>query len=70
MSGNPRQVRTVPFKLVEQFWAKRGNAPDAVEVSEKAQEQASEVLKSVIAKDYDAASTESHQDRADLHGLS
>jgi hypothetical protein len=47
------------FKLVEGFWAKRGNAPDAVELSQKAQEQAAEVLKSVMAKDYDAASTES-----------
>lgn len=47
------------FKLVEGFWAKRGNAPDAVELSQKAQEQAAQVLKSVMAKDYDAASTES-----------
>jgi hypothetical protein len=47
------------FKLVEGFWAKRGNAPDAVELSQKAQEQAAQVLKSATAKDYDAASTES-----------
>jgi hypothetical protein len=47
------------FKLVEEFWAKRGNAPDAVELSQKAQEQAAQVLKSATAKDYDAASTES-----------
>ena len=47
------------FKLVEGFWAKRGNAPDAVELSQKAQEQAAEVVKAIGAKDYDAASTKS-----------
>jgi len=47
------------FKFVEGFWAKRGNAPDAVELSQKAQEQAAEVLKAIGAKDYDAASTQS-----------
>jgi hypothetical protein len=45
------------FKLVEGFWAKRGNAPDAVELSKKAEAQAAEVVKSATAKDYDAAST-------------
>jgi len=47
------------FKLVEGFWAKRGNAPEAVELSQKAQQQAAEVVKSTTAKDYDAASTQS-----------
>jgi hypothetical protein len=47
------------FKLVEGFWAKRGNAQDAVELSQKAQQQAAEVVKSATAKDYDAASTKS-----------
>ncbi|MGD0132929.1 MAG: hypothetical protein ABSE57_12825 [Bryobacteraceae bacterium] len=45
------------FKLVEGFWAKRGNAADAVELSQKAQQQAAEVVKSATAKDYEAAST-------------
>jgi hypothetical protein len=47
------------FKLVEGFWAKRGNASDAVEFSQKAQEQAAEVVKSAAAKDYDTASSQS-----------
>jgi len=47
------------FKLVEGFWAKRGNAPEAVELSQKAQQQAADVVKSATAKDYDAASTQS-----------
>jgi hypothetical protein len=47
------------FKLVEEFWTKRGNAPDAVELSQKAQEQAAEVMKAIVAKDYDAASSQS-----------
>ena len=47
------------FKLVQGFWAKRGNAPDAVELSQKAQQQAAEVVKSATAKDYEAASTQS-----------
>jgi hypothetical protein len=47
------------FKLVEGFWAKRGNAPEAIELSQKAQQQAAEVVKSATARDYDAASTKS-----------
>jgi len=47
------------FGLVEEFWKKRGNAPDAVDLSRKAREQAAEVAKSIAAKDFDAASTQS-----------
>jgi hypothetical protein len=47
------------FKQVEGFWAKRGNAQDAIELSQKAQEQAAEVVKSAGAKDYDTASMQS-----------
>jgi cytochrome c556 len=47
------------FKLVEGFWTKRGNAPDAVELSQKAQQQADEVVKAAAAKDYDTASSQS-----------
>jgi hypothetical protein len=47
------------FKRVEGFWAKRGNAQDAIELSQKAQEQAAEVVKSAGAKDYDTASMQS-----------
>jgi hypothetical protein len=47
------------FKLVEGFWAKRGNSLDAVELSQKAEEQAAAVLKAAAAKDYDTASSQS-----------
>lgn len=47
------------FKLVEGFWTKRGNAPDAVGLSQQAQEAAAAVVKSVEAKDFDAAATQS-----------
>lgn len=47
------------FGLVEEFWKKRGNAPDAVDLSRKAEERAAEVAKSIAAKDFDAASTQS-----------
>jgi len=47
------------FGLVEEFWKKRGNAPDAVDLSRKAEEQAAAVAKSIAAKDFDAASTQS-----------
>jgi cytochrome c556 len=47
------------FKLIEGFWTRRGNAEDAVELSQKAQEGAAEVVKSAAAKDFDAAATHS-----------
>lgn len=47
------------FKLVEEFWTRRGNAADAVELSQKARERAAEVLKSVAVKDFDAAASQS-----------
>jgi hypothetical protein len=47
------------FKLVEAFWKQRGNAPDAIELSQKAQERASEVVKLAGAKDFEAAATQS-----------
>lgn len=47
------------FKLVEGFWKQRGNAPDAVELSKKAQELAGEVIKFTTAKDFDGASVRS-----------
>jgi hypothetical protein len=47
------------FKLVEGFWKKRGDAPDAVELSQKAGERAAEVAKLIATKDFDAASTQS-----------
>ena len=46
------------FRLVEGFWVKRGNAPDAVDLSQKAQQNAADVAKLAAAKDYDAASTQ------------
>ncbi len=47
------------FKLVEKFWTQGGNAADAVQLSQRAQERAAEVLKSAAAKDFDAAATQS-----------
>ena len=47
------------FKLVEGFWQKRGNAQDAVDLSQKAGQRAAEVSKLIAAKDFDAASTQS-----------
>ena len=47
------------FKLVEGFWKQRGNAQDAVALAQKAGERAAEVAKSIAAKDFDAASTQS-----------
>jgi hypothetical protein len=46
------------FKLVEGFWLKRGNAQDAVDLSQKAGGRAAEVAKLIAAKDFDAASTQ------------
>jgi hypothetical protein len=47
------------FKLVEGFWQKRGNAQDAVDLSQKAGQRAAEVSKLIAAKDFDGASTQS-----------
>jgi hypothetical protein len=47
------------FKLVEGFWKKRGNAQDAVDLSQKAGERAAEVAKLIAAKDFEAASAQS-----------
>ena len=47
------------FKLVEGFWTKRGNAPDGVQLSQQAEEAAGAVLKSIEAKDFDAAAAQS-----------
>jgi hypothetical protein len=49
------------FQLVENFWKQRGNAQDAVELSQKARQQAGAVAKAIAAKDFDAASTQSIQ---------
>jgi hypothetical protein len=47
------------FKLIEQFFTKRGNASNAVELAQKAQQRAAEVAKSAGAKDFDAAASQS-----------
>ena len=46
------------FKLVEGFWTQR-NAADAVELSQRAQQRAGEVVKSATAKDFEAAAAQS-----------
>jgi ABC-type branched-subunit amino acid transport system substrate-binding protein len=53
------QVLQETFRMVEGFWKQRGNAPDAVELSQKAQALAGEVVKAATAKDFDAASAQS-----------
>jgi hypothetical protein len=47
------------FQLVENFWKQRGNAPDAVELSQKARQQAAAVAQAIAAKDFDGASAQS-----------
>ncbi len=47
------------FKLVQRFWKHRGNPPDAVELAKKAEERAADVAKSIAAKDFEGASTQS-----------
>ncbi len=47
------------FKLVEGFWKQRGNAQDAIDLSQKAGERAAEVSKLIEAKDFEGASTQS-----------
>ena len=44
------------FKLVEGFFAKRGNAADAVVDAKKYEDLAAEIVKFVEANDYDSAS--------------
>jgi len=47
------------FRLVEGFWKQRGHAEDAVDLSRKAADRAADVVKSIAAKDFDAASAQS-----------
>jgi hypothetical protein len=47
------------FKLVEGFWVNRGNAQDAVNLAKEAQERAADIVKAAVAKDFDAASSQS-----------
>src|ERR1700722_19846863 len=47
------------FKLVEEFWKRRGNASNAVELAQAAEERAAQVVKAVAAKDFDTAATQS-----------
>jgi cytochrome c556 len=46
------------FRLVEEFWTRRGDAADAVTLSKQAREHAVELLQAASAKDFDRASTE------------
>jgi hypothetical protein len=57
-TGDARTMQDT-FRLVEGFWKQRGNAQDAVELAQKAGERAGEVVKSIAAKDFDAASAQS-----------
>ncbi len=44
------------FKLVEGFFAKRGNAPDAVADAKRYQDLAADIIKAAQAGDFDTAS--------------
>jgi len=46
------------FRLVEDFWVRRGDAADAVTLSKQAREHAAELLKAASEKDFDRASTQ------------
>jgi hypothetical protein len=46
------------FKLVEDFWVRRGEAQDAVDLSKEARDRAADVVKALTEKDFDAASTQ------------
>ena len=46
------------FRLVEDFWVRRGDAADAVTLSKQAREHAAELLKAAAEKDFDRASTQ------------
>jgi cytochrome c556 len=43
------------FKQAEDYFAKKGNAPDAVEFARKSEELTATVLKEITANDFDAA---------------
>jgi hypothetical protein len=58
-AANDAKALQETFKLVEKFWVQRGNAQNAVDLSQKAGERAAEVAKLIAAKDFDAASTQS-----------
>jgi hypothetical protein len=47
------------FKLIEGFFTRRGNASDAVELAQNAQQRAADVLKYSAAKDFDQAAAQS-----------
>lgn len=47
------------FKLVEGFWKQRGNAQNAVDLSQKAGERAGDMSKAIEVKDFDGASSQS-----------
>jgi cytochrome c556 len=54
-SGEARELLTL-LSQVEQHYAKKGDAPDAVGFSQKTQGHAAAVLKHVESNDFDAAS--------------
>jgi hypothetical protein len=58
-AGDDARTLQDTFKLVEGFWKQRGNAQDAVDLSQKAEERAAEVAKLIAAKDFDGASAQS-----------
>ena len=45
------------FKLVEDYFAKRGNAQDAVSISKDYQQMATTIQKSLASSDFDTAAT-------------
>ena len=53
------QVLQDTFERVEEFWIRRGDARDAVDLAREARARAADVLSAVAAKDFAAASSQS-----------
>ena len=47
------------FKLVEDFWVRRGDGPDAVDLAKEGRARAADVEKAVGENDFDRAATQS-----------
>jgi len=55
-SGDAELLRD-GFKQTQEYFAKKGTAPDAVDFARKSEEVTETVLKDIAASDFDAAST-------------
>src|SRR5262249_46952902 len=51
-------VLQTTFKSVEDFWVRRGDGPDAVDLAKEARERASDVAQASAAQDFDGAAAQ------------